>query len=194
MSYCAYELDVDTTDIKKELLNIYNNLENVDQYGAAYIPVSNDFTKMFDDCICNIARFTYMPAGKGLPWHLDNNAGNDIIHQAEGVPSPMPIPNTINILLSKPIGDITYFGRLKHLSKFSITTPSWKLGFTDEDFVVMDSIEVKNKPVLLNTSTFHKIQTSTEDRIFVSFCVWPGISFTSFVDWCIDKNLIVERQ
>ena len=31
MSYCAYELDIDITTVKKELLQIYNDLENTER-------------------------------------------------------------------------------------------------------------------------------------------------------------------
>lgn len=200
MSYCAYELNIDTNNIRAELLTIYNNnkKEQVSKYGDIfYNNISNKFTNTFHGCILKKVRFSCIPASYkqqiGYGWHVDNNAAKEDLYQDEGVPSQTAIPCTINILLSNPVGDITYFGRPNILEKFSITTPSWELNYNDDDMTIIDSIETKLKPVLLNTSTFHKIHASKVDRVIASFCIWPGISFVSFVDWCKNKNLIVER-
>ena len=58
---------------------------------------------------------------------------------------------------------------------------------------VIDTITTKERPVLINTNTFHKISTSTSDRIVAGFNVWPGISFNSFVHYCKSKGVLIER-
>ena len=194
MFLCAYELDIDITDVKQELLEHFNNRDKhkqISKYGDIfYHEVTNSFTERFDNCFLNKVRFSRIPAGQRYDWHLDNNAAGELLHQDEGVPSPTAIPCTVNILLSNPVGDVTYFGRPTKLQKFSITSPSWEL---EQEMTVIDTIETKKRPVLINTDTFHKISTSTSDRIVASFNVWPGISFNSFVDYCKSNGVLMER-
>lgn len=194
MSYCAYELDIDVTEVRKELLDIFYTAkkeEPASVYGDFYYRThTNSFTEQFDDCILKKARLSRLPAGKSIEWHVDNNAANEDLHQWEGVPAPTAIPCTINILLSEPNGDVTLFGRPSTLSKFSITTPSWE---NKQEMTVIDSFTLGEKPLLINTDTMHTISAGTKDRILVSFGIWPGISWNSFVDYCRKKGVLIER-
>ena len=56
MFSCAYELDIDITDIRQDLLEHFDNIENkqVSKYGDIfYREVTNSFTERFDNCFLN---------------------------------------------------------------------------------------------------------------------------------------------
>lgn len=147
-------------------------------------------SKMFDifqDSFMEHFKIMQMEPGELYGYHIDNNKHN--IHSE--IPQHMTCPAAINILLSEPVGDITYFGLDEKLTKYK----SWEEKFLprndSEEFTEIESFETKKDAVLLNIGNWHKIQSSSnKPRKLASFLLWPYNTWSNYVYYCQMKGLL----
>jgi len=121
-----------------------------------------------------------------LPQRHPDNFNNEI-------PSHSIRTSTVNVLLNEDeSNDITNFYYDMNLIKYSRKTQDYYDRDKDKGLKLMDSFQLKNKPVLINTGTWHSINYTTR-RSIASFIFHPIISYNGCVEYCRENKLLIER-
>ena len=192
MFSCAYELDIEVSNLRHEL-NLVDC--NYDDWGTDYIPISKlgpetkKFVNFFNNSFLEKVRIVSLGGNSNnsseTKWHIDNQ---NTAYKDE-IPCHIQRPATINILLSESNDDVVYFGHDLQMNKFDIQHPGYG-GITD--LTIVDSFVQKEKPLLINTGVWHTVKTSSV-RKMASFQFWPLISFDGAVNFCNNKGVLINR-
>lgn len=144
---------------------------------------------LFEDAFLDHFKIMQMMPGELYGYHIDNNKHN--IHSK--IPRHMICPAAVNILLSEPVGDITYFGLDKKLNKYKSWDEKNLPRNNTEEFEIIDKFETKKDAVLLNIGNWHRIESShNQPRKLASFLLWPYNTWENYVRYCKWKGLINE--
>ena len=168
-----------------------------------------EFKNKFNDYFTDEIRIIKMRSGVRYPFHYDyKNLGH---LKRKEIPKAIPRPSTINFLLSEPNNDLTRFAIDTSLTKiimdddlyckdntkkFNVIEkePNKFYWDNEENCVVIDEFKMNKKAAIINTSTLHSVEATNDERLIVSFFMWPLHSFHSMVEILRYKNLLVERE
>jgi len=156
------------------------------------------FIEYFNDSFLIMIRFVTLRAGQYLGYHIDSDKSPEGYYSQE-VPDHVVNNAQVNILLSNPVNEITYFAYDMKLTKYSMYTggkyvPQSYRHHNEDGFKVIDSFVLQKKPAIINTSVWHGVQPSPEqDRIVASFTFWPLIPYDNVVEFCQQKGILIER-
>jgi len=208
MSYCAYELDIDTTNLKEELRE-YSNDQEYDEWGAFrsegiseshYIDhntvgkYTKKFYSLFKNGLLTNMRFLRTSHAHEIYPHIDQDLHSPNANNFNGEIPPHSIrTSTINVLLNEDESDdITNFYYDMDLIKYGWKNQDYYNRDKDKGLKLMDSFQLKNKPLLINTGTWHSINYTTR-RSLASFMFHPIISYNGCVEYCRENKLLIER-
>jgi hypothetical protein len=219
MFSCAYEINLDISQVREELKHLNNPTfkcagsddmcfyvsdETVKKQSCdAIINFKNTFNNNFVDGI----RFLNMhPGQKYLP-HVDSNEQG--FHK--DIPMDIQHPGNVNILLSTPVGDTTVWYIDTELRKL------WPWAFSNNGDLFPDNVnnyisadtmgkdkttlqevdrfKLTDKATLFNTSAHHTIVSEDvkEPRSSACFIFWPYNSWQGIVEAVKAKGVILER-
>ena len=146
---------------------------------------------LFEDAFLDHFKIMQMMPGELYGYHIDNNKHS--IHSE--IPQHMTCPAAVNILLSEPVGDITYFGIDEKLNKYKSWGEKHLPRNDTEEFKIVDSFETKKDAVLLNIGNWHRIESNhNQPRKLASFLLWPYNTWENYVRYCKLKGLINEQE
>lgn len=220
MFWCAYNLDIDITEVRKELRHLNNPKYKYTGYDDMCFYVSDEtiekqgcenvikFKKIFNNGFVDGIRFLNMyPGQKYLP-HVDSN--EQFFHK--DIPMDIQHPGNINILLSDPVGDTTVWyidPELRKLWPWAFSnngdlfpanvndniTPD-TMGKDRSTLVEVDRFKLSDKATLFNTSAHHTIISEDTDapRSSACFIFWPYNSWQGIVEAVRLKGLLHERM
>lgn len=209
----AYNLSLDTQSLREELnflddawygfSNEYKDKMDCKVFDKNVYYVSKKvvkdlnlkhISKMFDifqDSFMEHFKIMQMEPGEFYGYHIDNNKHS--IHSE--IPQHMTCPAAVNILLSEPVGDITYFGIDEKLNKYKSWGEKHLPRNDTEEFKIVDSFETKKDAVLLNIGNWHRIESNhNQPRKLASFLLWPYNTWENYVRYCKLKGLINEQE
>ena len=149
----------------------------------------------FNGGLLSRVRIMTMLPGQEIPFHIGNDSAGENLFTEE-IPPFMTINGTLNILLSKPKGDITEFARNKDLTKY---TPRFggkyvpqKEAFNNPNVPTIATHELTEAPVIINSGSWHRVRVNQEGvRILASFMFWPTLTYDNIAHFCHSNKLIL---
>lgn len=204
MFYCAYDLNIDITDLKKELISYtqnhpWTNWEDgkvVDNHFIDYKLIGDEtlkFYDLFNYSFLSKVRITKTLANTEYPPHIDMHVDEKDYFPGEVVPSAIRT-STINILLNGSVDDPTNFYIDTTLQKIhhNDLTPLVSIDKRPELRKIDSHILTNDNAAIVNTGEWHGIK-HTSDRWLASFMFHPIVSWRSSIQYCVDHNFIIER-
>lgn len=216
---CAYNLDIDITALRNELKFLndpdcashkYNDEvffvadETFKQAGCFEV---QKFKEMLGDPFVAGVRYMNMSEGDHFKYHSDNN--DQGFHE---MPLNAMHPANINILLSKPKGDITTWSidsKMKKIHPWSFskmgikhTWPTHRneymtedsFNHTMDDQIEVDRFEITDKPCLFNAATWHAVKVNEAGpRQTACFVFWYNNTWNGIVEVMRHRGLLEER-
>lgn len=220
MFSCAFELNIDISQVREELKYLNNPKFKYAGYDDMCFYVSDEtvkqqgcdaiikFKNIFNDGFVDGIRFLNMyPGQKYLP-HVDSN--EQAFHK--DIPMDIQHPGNVNILLSKPVGDTTVWFIDPELRKL------WPWAFSNNGDLFPDNVnkyinadtmgqdkkilkevdrfKLTDKATLFNTSAHHTIisEDINEPRSSACFIFWPYNSWQGIVEAVRAKGILYERM
>ena len=196
MISCAYDLNIDVSSLRQELLQFQTTLEyKQEDWGSLFISKeklgkhTDAFYEMFPNSFLKKVRFIdYTQFSETNPhhFHIDVDVANQGYY--EGEIHHMQIRQaSINILLCGDKNIDTLFA-VDLESKYD----SGLLYFEDRKFKVIHSKKTTDHPMLLNTGMWHKSDPIDSTRKIASFIFHPFVSFIEATERCKAKGVLIE--
>ena len=216
---CAYNLNINIKKLRDELRLMNNPDLASNKYDDNVFFVSDKmfeehglmevkkFREIFGDPFVSGVRYMNMKEKSHYTYHSDNN--DQGFHE---MPFNAMHPANINILLSKPKGDITTWSidsKMKKIHPWSYSKPHTKhiwpthrneymtdesFGYSMEDQVEVDTFEITDKPCLFNAGTWHAVKVNEEGpRQTACFVFWYNNTWNGIVEVMRMRGLIEER-
>jgi hypothetical protein len=214
MFSCAYELDLDIEDVRKELQYLNDPIFKDRGYDDLCFYVSDKtvqkegceniikFKKLFNNGFVEGIRFLNMKPKQTYNPHVDSNEQG--FHP--DIPMDIHQPGNVNILLSKVVGDETVWyidGELRRLQPWAFSKngdlypgcDNDSMGVSQDGLIEVDRWSITEKPTLFNTSVWHTIRSNDIENIRRSACFvfWPYNSFQGIVEAIRQKGYLIER-
>tara|TARA_A100001011_G_C14068159_1_gene739062 strand:- start:155 stop:751 length:597 start_codon:yes stop_codon:yes gene_type:complete len=196
---CAYELNIDVSGVRKELNSLSRKEGDMSSTFADcfWTEYKSEFTEFFGESILRDVRIMQMSHNETYSWHVDiqypRAENGDWPNSDQGLPVYCIEATCINILLSEPCGDMTYWAYDTNLAKIPYDK-TWKTSHL-RNYKLIDAFEMKDKATVIDTGTWHMVKSNdpSKPRKIASFLIWPLVSFRSIIEHCRDKGVLIER-
>ncbi len=195
MTNCAYNLNIDVTDLRKELLEYQKTLSYTkEDWGSLFVEReklgkhTENFYKILPNCFLSKIRFIdYTQFDEENPhlYHIDVDVANQGYYDGE-IHHMQIRQASINILLSGNENIETLFA-VDLESEYSDKLHYFK----ERNMKVVDRKKATKFPMLINTGMWHKSDPIDNTRKLASFIFHPFVSFIEARERCKHKGVLI---